>query len=215
MLLDAFFPKICVFCLNYSKYPLCPKCRGKVIVSSETYVENTDFYTYGRLYCYGKYVGLLRERFISFKFKKEMWLGNAFGSLMYDSFERSLNEIKPSLVTFVPVSRNRFKERGFNQSEELAKGIARKLGIDCVSVLSCIENIGTQSKLSRKGRFSEVKGRFIVNNPDALNNVERILLIDDIFTTGATLGECALRISSCGVKTVDSMVFASGRNDIG
>ena len=186
-----------------------------MIISSETYVENADFYTYGRLYCYGKYVGLLRERFISFKFKKEMWLGNAFGSLMYDSFNRSLVETKPSLVTFVPVSRNRFKERGFNQSEELAKGIAKKLGVECISVLSCIENVGTQSKLSRKGRFSEVKGRFIISNEQSLNGLERILLIDDIFTTGATLGECASKIRSCGVKTVDAMVFASGRNDIG
>jgi len=214
VLRKLFFPDVCVFCVKYSKNDICASCRGKILQAGVIQSENY-LYRYGKFYCYGKYVGILRQRFIDFKFKHEMWIGRRFGALMYDYFKRELAAEKVDAVTFVPISDSRYCERGFNQSKEMAQEIAKLLGIKCICTLECLSDGATQSKLRREMRIKKVQGRFRVNNrASKLIGGKRLLIIDDIFTTGSTLNECAALLKDAGADVVDAMVFASGRGDI-
>lgn len=212
--LNMVFPPVCIFCMKYSKDELCLDCRRKLILSEAAAEGTGGVYRYGELYCFGKYIGILRDRFIEYKFKKKLWLGVHFGRLMFESFKNSLIKASLDLVTYVPVSKGRFKDRGFDQSFEMASAIAKKLHVPCIGLLKCVNGSVTQSGLKRNMRISKVKGRFELKNFECDITGKRILLVDDIFTTGATLNECAYLLSEGGAVSVDGMVFATGRADI-
>lgn len=208
------YPDVCIFCMKYSKNDICGECRGKLLLSCGTESEN-DIYKYGELFCYGKYVGALRRRFIDYKFKYEMWLGRRFGGLMFESFKRSLEKRQIDAVSFVPISDARFCLRGFNQSREMADEIAKRLGVRCLDLLVCVSDGTSQSKLGRQMRMTKVQGRFRVRESvSGQISKKHILLVDDIFTTGSTLNECGSLLANAGAVVVDGMVFASGRGDI-
>lgn len=101
------------------------------------------------------------------------------------------------VISFVPIGEKRRKERGFNQAEELAKEIGKMMN---VPVLGMLEKVGTekhQAGLSQKDRQKNLSGTFKLKSD--LDNVlkgKTILLIDDVFTTGATLSECSKVIKS-------------------
>lgn len=173
-----------------------------------------NLYEYGSLYCYGKYSGILKKRFSDYKFRGEIWLGRYFGELMYNRFYDAISEKCYELITYVPVSDNRFKERGYDQSREMAIALAKKLNIACVPLLINVSGNAKQSRLNRKGRFSGIKGRFELNDSFRGSINCKIIIIDDILTTGATLNECAGILMKNGAVSVDAMVFASGRSDL-
>ena len=211
---NVLFPEVCIFCMKYSKNKICHYCRGKLVISSGSAVVSKNLYEYGYVYCYGRYSGMLKKRFSDYKFKGELWLGRCFGELMYNRFSVALTANLPDLITYVPVSNTRFKERGYDQSREIAEAIAEKMNIECLPLLVNTSGGLKQSRLDRKKRISEAKGRFSLNGNycDVLKG--RILIIDDILTTGATINECAGILTEKGAASVDAMIFASGRSDI-
>jgi ComF family protein len=133
---------------------------------------------------------------------------------MYNRFYDAISEKCYELITYVPVSDNRFKERGYDQSREMAIALAEKLNIACIPLLINVSGNAKQSRLNRKGRFSGIKGRFELNDSFRGSINCKIIIIDDILTTGATLNECAGILMKNGAVSVDAMVFASGRSDL-
>ena len=96
------------------------------------------------------------------------------------------------LITFVPIGSKRRKERGFNQAEELAKEIGKLTNIEVVETLNKTGNERHQAGLSQKDRMKNLSGTFSLK--DGAGEViakKNVLLIDDVFTTGATLSECS------------------------
>lgn len=119
---------------------------------------------------------------------------------------------KFDLITYVPVGKKRLRSRGFNQAEEIANEISKLVNIPAVSLLSkTIEN-KNQAKLSQKERLENLKGTFDIDtsNKDKIKG-KKILIVDDVFTTGATLSECAKVLKSQKPKTVCSITFAKTR----
>ena len=213
-LLNIIFPPVCVFCMRYSANPVCEKCKDSVVTFGSRAATEGTLYIGERLYCYGKYMGILRERFIDYKFGKTLWLGRYFGKMMYMEFKNALADRRPDLVAYVPVSKKRFRERGFDQSFEMATALAEGLRVPCKPLLICRNIGGRQSGLNRNQRFSQVDGRFGVSEEIRDAKGKRILLVDDIFTTGATLNACTQLLLNEGVSVVDGMVFATGRTDL-
>lgn len=100
------------------------------------------------------------------------------------------------IIIVVPVSRKRRNERGYNQSELIARAISKTLGIPIVkNVLVKIKNTVPQSSLNKVQRAENAKGVYSAKNHTKLRN-KKILLIDDIYTTGITLNECSKCIDS-------------------
>ncbi len=106
----------------------------------------------------------------------------------------------------VPLSRTRLRERGYNQAELIANHIAKITEKNLLNVLKRIKHTQAQANLSRKERIENVREAFVADNK--VNGL-RIIVIDDVFTTGSTLNECAKALYKKGAKEVYGLTFAS------
>lgn len=119
---------------------------------------------------------------------------------------------KIDVITFVPISSKRKKERGFNQAEEIAKEISKIVGIETIELLEKVKDNKTQAGLSQKERLENLKGTFAIKAglEDKIKG-KNILIIDDVFTTGATLNECSIVLKTAKPKRVRTLTFAKTR----
>lgn len=155
-----------------------------------------------------KYDNLIRKLIIDYKFNEKPYL--------YRSFLEFLNNYQKEYIQFkiydiiipVPISKKRKKERGYNQSLLIARKISSKEKIKLGDkVISKVKNNNTQSKLNKEERAENVKNVYkITSNKEIIN--KNILLIDDIYTTGATLNECSRMLKKAGAKKIDVLTIA-------
>ena len=140
----------------------------------------------------------------SLKFNGRLEMARVLGELMA-IWLGGIIENRPDALIPVPLHSNRLRERGFNQAVELARPIARRLGLH-MELHNCLRNKTTepQSDLSRKERIKNVKGAFEVVKPVS----GHIIIIDDVMTTGSTTHEFAKTLLQAGATTVDVWVCA-------
>ena len=114
-------------------------------------------------------------------------------------------------ITWVPVSRLRKFRRGYDQVELLAKAVGQELGMEPVPLLKKVRNNRQQSRITGSAeRRANVLGVYRITDPEAVRS-KRIVLLDDILTTGATAGECARVLLTAGAKEVHCAVIAAAR----
>lgn len=188
--------KDCVYI--YRGACICRACNEKldrVEAGILFYGDIVGDYTYSPFY----YTNLYREIFLSFKFKSNFAYGHILGRLAADRLAQIEEFKKYDYVTPVPLSELRFNERGYNQSEIMAQYLARDIGLPINTVLKKIKDTIPQSRLSTAQRSKNIKGAFEVTE-----NVvgKRILLYDDIHTTGSTLKECEKALLKAGAAEV-------------
>ena len=140
------------------------------------------------------YNNLVKDIIHHGKYEKNYGVFEDLGTIT-GQFVEKYYTFKDALITFVPLNSRRKAWRGFNQSEIFAKSIAEVLEFPVVNILSRIRNTKSQAGTSRKDRAENIKGAFelVDNNVDKYNT---IILVDDVFTTGATLEECARTIKA-------------------
>jgi ComF family protein len=107
----------------------------------------------------------------------------------------------------VPLHPSKRRERGYNQSSILAKGIAESKGLRINDILVKLRTTVSQTTLDRDRRESNVMGCFSVGKPGT-SGIERVLLVDDVVTTGSTLRECARALLAAGVKEISACAVA-------
>ena len=111
-------------------------------------------------------------------------------------------------ITWAPVSSLRKLRRGYDQSELIASTVAKELGLPVKRLLKKRRNTRAQSTLTKEQRRANVLGAYVCVNKDAVCG-KRVLLIDDVFTTGATAQECAKVLLTAGAKSVACAAVAS------
>ena len=153
------------------------------------------------------YDGLWKEILHLYKFNQQILLAREFAILSSEHF-LDLNFQEYDYLIPVPLDTARFKERKFNQAQLLAEKLAlfynKKV---CSNILFKRKTISPQSSLSRKERILNIKGAFSITHKEWIKN-KKILLIDDVKTTGATLHECAKTLSKAKPKFIDSFTLA-------
>ncbi len=129
-----------------------------------------------------------------------------FGKLIADNIKENMGKMNFSGVCFVPRSRENFNKRGFDQARLMAESVAYHLQIP---LLDCLKRFGKsdeQKKLSGYERRKNVKNKFFVDYKGLVNEngeiPSKVLLIDDVITTGATVRECAYLLRKSGVRSV-------------
>ena len=135
----------------------------------------------------------LGEKIIDYKFNNMSYLYRTFLQIIL-STESVCNYIKKfDILIPVPIHKKRAKKRGYNQSELIAKGIAKDIkSIQLqTNIIEKIKNIKPQSTLSKDMRIENVKNAYRLKKCDICLKNKNILLIDDVFTTGSTVNECA------------------------
>jgi ComF family protein len=149
-------------------------------------------------YCFGSYEGLLREWIHLYKYDRVKTMSQPLGDLLAEAVPR---EEPFDAVVPVPLHWLRRWRRGFNQSELLARGLAGRLRIPMLSVLRRTRSTGIQAGLSNTARRRNVARAFRCSRIRAVAE-KRILLIDDVMTTGSTAAACALALKRAGAARV-------------
>jgi ComF family protein len=159
----------------------------------------------------GYYTGLLQEAMHLYKFVGRQSLARPLAELMTAEIYRYPFYRQVQAVVPIPLHRRKLGERGFNQSELLAGEVAKLLGLPLVKGLIRGRDTKTQSKLSRGERLDNVRGAF--QPVLGMNNLagKKILLIDDILTTGITCHEGALALLKGGAEEVLVFTLSRGR----
>ena len=144
------------------------------------------------------------------KYKKGVWIAEDLADILEGCARAHFDVAAADLVLPVPLSPAKFRKREYNQSERLARALARRLGLPCpVRLLERIRNTPSQTHLSVTGRKANVKGAFAVADR-SLVRARTIFVVDDVMTTGATLGEIAATLKTAGAWRVWALAVARG-----
>jgi ComF family protein len=166
------------------------------------------------IYCVSVYEGPLRTAIHRFKFKKRKRLAEALGVVLvkYVSHNPGLNIEEMDLIVPVPLHRKRLRERGFNQVRLLADVLNRYFGTPVVEALGRTRETKAQFDLERGERFKNVYKAFKVTDNKAVYG-KRIVLLDDIYTTGATIIECSKALKIAGARRVEILTLSRAVED--
>lgn len=156
----------------------------------------------------GYYEGTLRLAIHQWKYQEKTSLTSFFGEKMAEGFFQYWNPSAIDLLLPVPLHPRRLRERGFNQSLLLAKALSRRTGIPYRKrLLQKIKSTPPLMELRSGERERVIKGAFRIIKKEEIAG-KSILLVDDVYTTGATVNECARVLLAGGAARVDVFTLA-------
>lgn len=206
-LLDLLYPSFCAGCHRLGEF-LCEDCREHVeffplplnLSFAECFLDKVVSATY--------FQPPISQLIYTMKYQNAREVCHYLAEFLYETTHFP----KATLMTAVPISRTRLNTRGFNQAEEIAKQLAKLTDIPYQSLLvRKTQSLSQASLTQRAERLSNVDDQFSIPNHIQLRNVESIVLIDDVVTTGTTLNECARLLKQAGVKKVFALTVAHGQ----
>lgn len=199
------FPPRCIFCrkvLSTGEADLCQRCREQ----APCFQKSKNKYSFlARWTAVWYYKEKARLSILRYKFGGRTGFSIPFGRFMAMKLQREgFDDF--DLLTWVPVSRQRKRLRGFDQGKLLAFTVGRELSVDPVKTLVKIRNNPPQSSIrGAAARRANVLNAYRAADPQLIQG-KRILLLDDVITTGATANECARTLLTAGAKEV---IFAA------
>ena len=213
-ILDLIFPPKCPYCqrvLDIPRAPVCPICQASLPwlegAAGERRISSADG-------CFSPlaYGEAVRTAIHRYKFHRVRALGRPFGVLMAQCLGERLPQ-GADLVCWAPLSRKRLRERGFNQAELMAREVGRLLSIPAGPVLEKVKDTRPQSELEEESaRQANAQGAYALI-PGAGLAGKRVVLVDDVVTSGATLSECAALLRQAGAEQVFCLTLARARGD--
>ena len=206
--LEYIFLPSCGICNKLGEGYLCKKCekeleKYKINFNNE---ENIDNYI-EKLHVF-KYEKMIRELIIQYKFNEKSYLYKTFCELIIKN-KKVFDFIKSyDIIIPVPIHRTRIRKRGYNQSELIAKELAKKLNIGYnKKVLIKVKKNKPQSILNKKERKENTEDVYKIINKEKIYD-KKILIFDDIYTTGATINACIKEIEKAKVKKIGVLTLA-------
>ena len=195
------FPPKCVLCgriLEKEETDLCHSCR---VDNPECGAHRRKFTFLAGSVAVWYYEGHARESILRYKFRGTRAYAQCYGRMLAMKLTREFPE-GFDVLTWVPISAQRLRERGFDQVELLAEFVGKELGMQPEKLLNKIRNNPPQSGISGEAeRRANVLGAYRVTDPEMVRG-KRILILDDVITTGATVSEAARMLLTAGAKQV-------------
>ena len=229
-LLDVILPPICHICRSFIpnagtlhicqtcrdimpivSSPICPKCGIPFIGTGSDHrcgqcMTNPPHFDTARAHFL--YEGPIRDLIHSYKYNQKTHLRNPLALLTLEGLSAFLKSQNLHLIVPVPLHRSRLQQRGFNQAVLLGRTISHYLSLPMLpDVLVRTRPTEPQIDLSSAERRLNVKGAFTVFKPDQIAS-KRILLLDDVMTTGSTMDECAKELKKAGADAVIAATIA-------
>lgn len=202
--LDLLFPPRCAFCRRIGVHGVCAACEKAL---PRTELPLREGAGYGKCAVPLKYEGMAREALLRFKFRGAQSAAEGFGMLLAQCAAEELGG-QFDLVSWAPVSDKRRRRRGYDQAYLLAREAAKQWGLAPAALLRKTHDNPPQSGLDAAGRRGNVIGVYECCDAETARGA-RVLLIDDILTTGATLSECARVLRDAGAADVVCACLAS------
>lgn len=201
-LLELFFPTRCIVCRDFlggGRPRICAHCAETLPCTSAGGKSHGDFFSLCVSSVY--YEKDMRQAILRYKFQGARVYAPAFGTLLASTIYEHL-EGKYDLISWVPLDARRRRKRGYDQAELLAQKAAEQLRRECVPILNKKIGVAPQSGTgSPERRRANIAGAYSVIDPARIEG-KRILLIDDIVTSGSTLSECAKTLLLAGAEEV-------------
>lgn len=232
LVLNFLFPQTCVICGKLNKNYICQKCEGRfdkykifgIIDNKKVIMDKLNIYDINLkkkyylisgksiyweklLYCF-KYKGIIRKYILKYKFGSKPYLSNFFVNQILNN--KKLYEILKLYDIIIPVPMEKVKKqkRGYNQTELIVKLIAKKYKISYQEdIILKVKNTKTQSTLKKEERKDNIKDAYIINEKDRLKG-KKVILFDDIYTTGATVNEISKKLKEAGTREILVIVIA-------
>lgn len=232
-ILELCFPNKCILCKELCTSEICDKCIAQYPISLEKrcmccskFIKDLElefcedciklkknFEQGGSLW---KHEGKVQESIYRFKYKNHRIYAKEYGRLLTETYAIKLRQWKPQAIVAVPVHKSRQRKRGYNQAQllvdEVIKNVNKGFGVnlkDLGGVLFRNKSTTFQKKLDNKQRVENIQGAFGIKKDIKLP--ERILIVDDIYTTGATLNELAKLLKKKGAKEVYFLAISIGQ----
>lgn len=210
LVLNLFFPPKCLFCdelLTSGEDTVCEVCRlGMEDFSKEWKVPY--LHKWVSLWYYEE---TIRQSVLRYKFGGARCYAPIYGKYMAERLRNSELVQGDFVLSWVPISPKRKWKRGYDQGQLLAKALGKELGITPVRTLRKIRDTPAQSGIHDPAkRRANVLGAYQVVNTERIAG-KRVLLLDDVLTTGATVGECAKMLLLAKADTVDGAFLAASR----
>lgn len=206
-ILHILFPPKCILCkrvLLENETDLCRNCRENQPEFSGRKIKLSFLAQWTGVWYYKENV---RQSILRYKFGNRRSYAQSYGRLLA---MKLMNEgwENPELLTWVPISRRRKRTRGYDQTELLGQAVAAELGIELTPTLIKTRHTKPQSTIGGiSQRKANILGAYRVIDPNLVKS-KRILLLDDILTTGATASECARILLTAGAKEVKLATLA-------
>ena len=225
---DLLLPAVCLLCskrlpAESSATDFCPECRAGIprpaaalcpvcavahrsLIPTQHHCEAClrDPPPFARVYAAAPYGGILQDAVQSFKYHGQLALEQPLGKLLGASL-RAAALPRPHLLVPVPLHVDRLRQRGYNQALQLARQIGREFDVPVAAdLLRRIRATEPQQGLDATSRRSNLRGAFAVARPVP---GRRLILVDDVMTTGATVRECASVLRQAGAATVEVAIL--------
>ena len=212
--LDLLFPPKCPYCekiLDEPRAPVCPKCQASLPWLEGRAGERTIDFADG---CFSPlaYDEAVREAIHRYKFHRVRALSKPFAALMAQCLRDRLPD-GADLICWAPLSRQRLRERGFDQAELMGREMGRLLSIPAGPALAKVRDTAPQSEQEgESARRANARGAYALLPGTDLAG-KRAVLVDDVVTSGSTLGECAALLRRAGAGEVYCLTLARARGD--
>lgn len=229
-LLDLVFPRVCVGCKKLSSSNICPACRATItlnqgfacafchapVVNGVVCPLCRPKHRLDQLLVAASYEQpVIKEAVKIFKYSFVDGLADELSAVMVAYLKKHSDNgvvaLDDVIIIPVPLSAGRLRWRGFNQSELLAEKISTYLDLPLYTgSLKRTKNTKPQADIDdRDKRIQNISGAFVCPDSSAVKN-KKIILVDDVSTTGSTLDQCATVLKAAGVERVTALVLARG-----
>lgn len=211
MLLELIYPPVCGMCEKINKNYLCKKCEISIksyeinkIISCK---RNSKLY-YDYQIQILEYKDIVRQKIIEYKFKEKTYLYKTLEKIILND-EKIYSFLKKyDIIIPIPLYQRKKWERGYNQTELIARELAKDLKIALENrILKKVKNTKQQSTLTKIERIKNIENAFVLTDIANIRN-KRVILFDDIYTTGSTVNECSKLLRKAKVKEISILTIA-------
>lgn len=217
-IIDFIYPKICPLCEMKMEENghFCPQCMDRLINSMTMTIHKgrQDFHHlegeihFDKVFTCWNYTADMEKLIHTVKYQRGKRLGRLLGVKAGEALKRTFEGWNESVMVPVPLHKIRHRERGYNQSEILSRGLAEHIPFPIESkILVRRRKTQSQTLLPIQERQKNVEGAFNVIEPHFFKG-KRILLVDDVCTSGSTLNSCAYSLKNAGVKGIVCVALA-------
>ena len=210
-ILNLIFPNVCGFCNKINTNSLCKRCELNLskyeIYCIKSYIDDKQKY-FDFLFSALKYENTVREKIIQYKFHENSYLYKTFAKIIIKN-KKIYRFLKfYDIIIPVPMHKTKKAVRGYNQCELVASEIAKQLELMYENgVLIKVKNTKIQSTLTKLQRIENVKGAFCIKDVTKVKG-KKIILVDDIYTTGSTVNECSKVLKKAGASEICVVTIA-------
>jgi ComF family protein len=230
---DLVYPRNCLFCFQplpeAGQGVLCASCLGKVKFIEPPfclrcslpfdgsvhepfvcgYCHNLHFH-FSRAVAACRAEGVVRESIHRFKYNREMYFGMHLAGWLSSAARRRIDWGQVDAIAPVPLHSRKKREREFNQAACLAHALGSEFRVPvCDQALRRVKDTFTQTALDAKGRAANLRNAFVADQGESIRG-KRLVLVDDVFTTGATMDSCARILIKAGARDVVALAVARG-----